>query len=184
HYIENTEDDAMKKEYAKALIKNYQMRQKYFPGKTELAHTYRKVAEIKFNNKLGSAEELYKAFDKAYKEDPENFDDPKDLYIYFSLLIDLQDAGKRSLEDVYKKYDEIKTKIEKEEAFRAEEEEKLTKKKEAGEELSEKEQRTLHNDEIYLRNYVKVKESIDAKIGKRADCENLIPLYTEKFDEK
>src|SRR5699024_7967487 len=34
------------------------------------------------------------------------------------------------------------------------------------------------------RNYVKVKESIDAKIGKRADCENLIPLYTEKFDEK
>src|SRR5699024_5331973 len=108
---------------------------------------------------------------------------PKALYSYFSFLIDLQDEGKRSLEDSFRKYDEVMEKIQNEEAKRVEEAQALRQKKEEGEKLSKNEKITLRNAETYLRNYMKIKESIDTKIGTRADCDNLIPLYSKNFEE-
>src|SRR5699024_1640341 len=60
----------------------------------------------------------------------------------------------------------------------------LEKQDEEGKALTKEEQKIFNTNDIYLRNYNTIKESIDEKIGSRADCENLIPLYGNSFDEK
>lgn len=182
HYLDESKDETQKKEVAKKLIKNYKDRLKYFPEKTDEVSTDRKIAQLEVDYNIGTLEEQYQLFDKTWKMDKESFTDPKGLYTYFSLLIDLQDQGKKDLEDVFRKYEEVMGKINKEEAMRAEKEESLRKKEESGTTLTAKEQREKKNNEIYLTNYMKIKESIDAKVGTRADCDNLIPLYKKKFD--
>lgn len=182
HFIKESKTQAEKKKNVLAYIDNYSKLKKHFPNKTSGNFETRK-AQLKLDNDIGTLEEQYQAFDEAWKKDAEAFTDPKALYSYFSLLIDLQDEGKRSLEDSFRKYDEVMGKIQKEEAKRAEEAQVLREKKENGEALSKNEKKKLNNAETYLSNYMKIKESIDVKIGTRADCDNLIPLYTKNFEE-
>lgn len=181
--INEAENKEEKDKYIDAYIKNNELLTENFPAK-ESKITNVKIAQLKVDNNIGSTEEQYETFDKIWKDDSESFTDPKALYTYFSLLIDLQDDGKRDLEDAFQKYDEVMTKIETEEAKRAQEDQELRAKREEGESLTEKEEKTLHNAGIYLKNYMRIKESIDTKIGTRADCDNLIPLFSKKFDEK
>ena len=44
--------------------------------------------------------------------DKETFTNPKSLYTYFSLMVDLYDAGKKPAEDLFNKYDDIVEKVE------------------------------------------------------------------------
>jgi len=182
YFMEQSETQEEKEKYVLAYIENYTKLRKYFPERTS-GNFETRIAQLKLDNNIGTLEEQYEAFDEAWNKDSEAFTDPKALYSYFSLLIDLQDEGKRSLEDAFRKYDEIMDKINSEEAKRAEEAQTLRDKKESGETLTKAEETTLNNADIYLSNYMKIKESIDVKIGTRADCENLIPLYTKNFDE-
>lgn len=182
-YLQDAEGpDKLK--YAKALIENYKTRLANFPKRTKKGEVYANIAQVKYDNAIGTKEEQYKAFDDAWKTDPESFNSPKALYTYFSLLVDLQDAGERDLQDVFNKYDELIEKIETEEIKQAELSEPLMKKQEAGEELTKREERTLGNADIYLTNFSKIKDGINGKLGQRADCENLIPLYEKDFDAK
>ncbi len=183
HFLDNSESDADKQKYAKAYIENYTKLNEYFPDKVS-GNFETRMAQFQLDNNVGSLEEQYEAFDKAWKKDKENFTDPKALYSYFSLLIDLQDEGKKELEEAFIKYDEVMEKIDFEEAKRAEQAQVLREKKEKGEELNEQEERTLEHAGVYLSNYMKIKESINTKIGTRADCDNLIPLYTKNFEDK
>lgn len=182
-FLDKSESDADKKKYSEALIENYEKQLKHFPesDKSKEAKYYARMAQLKYDAGIGSTEEQYNAFDEAWEM--EQFNDPKSLYTYFSLLIDLQDDDKKDLEEVFVKYEELMNYINEEEAEKAESDASLQEKKEKGEELSDDEKRQMHNNEIYLTNYMKIKESIDAKIGTRADCDNLIPLYTKNFDE-
>lgn len=180
-YLQDAEG-ADKMKYAKALIENYEMRLANFPKKTKKGEVYANIAQVKYDNGIATKEEQYKAFDDAWKTDPESFNSPKALYTYFSLLVDLQDAGKRDLQDVFAKYDELIEKIETEEIKQAEASEPLIKKQEDGEELTKKEAKILSNADIYLTNFSKIKDGINGKLGQRADCENLIPLYNKEFD--
>ncbi len=182
YYIDKTEDAAKKKSLAEKLIQNKKYRLKYFPDKTNAADTYRSIAQVMVNNDIGTTEEQYKLFDKSWNMDQESFTDPKSLYSYFSLLIDLQDAGKRNLQDVFKKYDEVMHKIHKEEAMRAKQEQDLRQKKQETGSLSAEESRKLNNAKIFLKNYMLIKNSIETKVGTRADCENLVPLYKKQFE--
>lgn len=182
HYISEADNPADQKKYVQAYIDNYRKLEENFPDKAKTLYDI-KIAQYMVDYNMGTKEEQYEAFDKIWKEHEDEFNDPKALYAYFSLLIDLQDEGKRDLEEAFTKYDEVMGKIEEEEALRAEESQTLKDKEEQGKELSEDEKRTLHNAGIYLSNYMKIKESIDTKIGTRADCDNLIPLFTKKFDE-
>src|SRR5690606_2889499 len=71
-------------------------RLKHFPGKTSESDVKGEIAWLKFDNNIGTKEEQFKAFDEAYKADPESFTSPRRIYAYFSLLVDLQDEGKKS----------------------------------------------------------------------------------------
>lgn len=182
HLMENEEDDAKKKEYAQQYIDNYRLLEENFPDKVK-GNIDTKLAQLAQEYDLGSKQEQYDAFDKIWAKDKENFTDPKALYTYFSLLIDLHDDGEKELDDVFIKYDEILGKINEEEAMRAEAQEKLREKEDDDEELTTDEKKEKKNNDLYLRNYMRIKESVDKVIGDRADCENLIPLYEKNFDE-
>ncbi|AVR44326.1 hypothetical protein C7S20_03100 [Christiangramia fulva] len=173
-----------KKEFIQQLIDTWKQRLELYPDKTEKGKVYSDIALPKFDNNIGSKEEQYKAFDKAFTEDKENFTSPKGLYAYFDLMVDMQDAGKRNLQDVFDIYDRVIDKIEEEENDAAEDLAPLLKKQENNEKLTSKEEKQIKYAEINLSNYAKVKEALNAKLGARADCDNLIPLYKKDFEEK
>lgn len=171
-----------KKAIAQDLINLYEERLEYFPGKTKAGDIYADIAQVMYDYKLGTKEEQYAAFDKAYEEDKDALN-AKSLYTYFSLLVDLQDEGKRDLQEVFSQYDEVIEKVEEAENKMAEGLAKLLEKQEAGEKLSAKEEKRLNAYEINLKAYSTVRGSINAKLGQRADCDNLIPLYNKEFEE-
>lgn len=177
-------EEGDKGDLVKELIKVWETRLELYPEKTKAGKVYSDIAQLKYDNKLGDKEELYMAYDKAWEEDVENFTSPKALYAYFDLVVDMQDAGDRNLQNVFDQYDKVYAKIEKEENDAAEALAPLLKKQEDGEELTSKEEKKIKNAEINLKNYSMVRNALNGKLGARADCSNLIPLYKKDFEEK
>ncbi|WP_299217965.1 tetratricopeptide repeat protein [uncultured Aquimarina sp.] len=175
---------AEKATLANELISLWKERYQYFPAKTKVGDMYSDIGQIMYDNKIGNAETQFAEFHKAYIDDKSNFKRPKKLYTYFSLLVDLQAAGKKELQDVFDLYDDITEKIEEEESKKAKTIATLSEKEESGAALSSKEKRNLKNAGINLRAYSKVKGGINQKLGELADCKNLIPLYNGQFEGK
>ncbi|MCM4172855.1 hypothetical protein DHD32_15295 [Arenibacter sp. TNZ] len=166
-----------------ALIELYDNRAKYFPAKTDVAETIIDKVLLKYDEKIISDEEIYTQLDKAFTEDKANFKNPKALYLYFSNLVDLNSAGKRDIEEVFEKYDNVTEKIDEENEKLTEVINKLLPKEDAGT-LTSKEKKQLSSYNSYSESYGKIAESIDSKLGVLANCENLIPLYQKNFDSK
>ena len=179
----NNAPEGEKAAIAEDLMNLYKERLQYFPAKTDAGEINADVAQLMYDAKIGTTEEQFAAFDKAFKAD-ENSLNAKSLYTYFYLLVELQDAGKKDLQDVFDSYDIVTAKLEEQENETAEGLAKLLEKQEAGENLSDKEQKRLNAYETNLKAYSAVKGSINAKLGQRADCDNLIPLYSKDFDAK
>lgn len=176
--------EGQKEAFVEDLIEVWEQRLELYPDKTPKGKVYADIAQLKYDNKLGDSEELYEAYDKAWSEDKESFTSPKGLYAYFDLVVNMQDAGERTLQDVFDQYDKVFGKIEKEENDAAEALAPLMKKQEEGAELTDKEKKQIKYAEINLSNYSNVKAALNAKLGARADCDNLIPLYKKDFEEK
>jgi len=166
------------------LIKAYEYRMQYFPSKTKEGKVLADIAQVKFDNSIGTMLAQFKEFDAAYKKDFKTFTSPKSLYTYFSLAVDLFNAGDMDIQDVFDLYDVVYAKIEMEEIKLATILTHLLDKQEAGTSLTKKENKKLSNSETNLIAYGKVKGSVDGKLGQLADCPNLIPLYTRDFEEK
>ena len=172
-----------KQTIAQDLINLYRERLEHFPAKTDEAEVKIDIAQAMYDNNIGSKEEQFEAFDAAWKQDKEIFTSARALYTYFSLLVDLQDAGQKDLQDVFNLYDEVSAKIEEEENKMAQGLANLIEKQDAGEELTSKEERRISAYETNLNAYNQVKGSVNAKLGQRADCDNLIPLYSKDFEQ-
>ncbi len=166
------------------LIKSYEDRMAYFPNKTKKGKTLASIAQVKYDNGMGTKMQQFLAFDNAYKEDSESFKSPKSLYTYFSLAVDLYETGEKGIEDVFDLYEEVLVKIITEESHLAAKLTELLDKQETGTKLSSKEEKKLKGYEKNLVAYGNVKGSVDGKLGKLADCDNLIPLYNKNFEEK
>lgn len=164
--------------------KNFKLQLVNYPSKTKVGKNMAKVAQLKYDNKLGSMKEQFEAFDAAYMRDEKTFTSPKSLYTYFSLAKDLFEAGQKDIQEVFDLYDVIQEKINKEEGKYASKLSELIDKEEAGTMLSSKEKKRLKGYETNLESYGKIKGSVDAKLGVIADCTNLIPLYERLFEEK
>ncbi|MHA7056365.1 tetratricopeptide repeat protein [Aquimarina sp. M1] len=182
--LDKASTDAEKTQVSNELIKLLKERFQYFPSKTKIGDMHSDIGQIMYDNKIGTTESQFAEFHKAYTEDKGNFNGAKKLYTYFYLLVELQDAGKKDLQDVFDLYDDITEKIEEEESEKAKTISTLTEKEESGATLTSKEKRSLKNAGINLRAYSKVKAGINQKIGERADCKNLIPLYNGQFESK
>lgn len=182
--IDKATEDAKKKDYAQMAIDNILLRIEHFPDKSPVGQMYSDIGKIMYENKMGSAEEIYKYFDDAWKMDQENFKSPVGLYIYFLILDNLVDAKKKTINELFIKYDDVIDQIERMENEQAILAEPLVIKQENEEKLNSNEARILKNSGIYLRNYAKIKKGINGVLGQKADCDNLIPMYNKDFEEK
>lgn len=182
--ISNSEGED-KTKYILDLLKLWEERRIVFPNITPQGAYLAKASQLKYDNQklLGvSKEDLYTAFDAAYITDAKTFTNPKSLYTYFSLMVGLYDSSLKSAQELFSKYDDISEKIDfevknytnKRNAFLGEDGEVL--------ELSRKDTSRLKSYNSYLRAYDQIAGSIDTKLGSRANCENLIPLYQRDFE--
>ncbi len=169
---------------AKERIALWKERKQYFPAKTKLGAMHSDIGQLMYDNKIGTKENQFAEFHKAWTEDKANFNNPKNVYTYFSLLVDLHGAKKKELQEVFDLYDEVIEKIEDEESAKAKTIATFTEKEESGTALSSKEKKKLKKSGIILSNYSKVKAGVNQKLGELADCKNLIPLYNGQFESK
>jgi len=173
--------------FIKDLVKLWEERQMYFASKTPKGKYMAKACQLQyeFRDELNMTDEaLYNCFDTAYNVDTETFTNPKSLYTYFSLMVDLYDAGKKPAQVLFNKYDDISEKIESEIKNYTQKLNKFVPKEDEEEiQLSSKDKRKVKSYNSYVSAYNKIAGSVDSKLGERANCENLIPLYTKDFEE-
>jgi len=174
---------AEKTEYINLLMKTLDGGLKYYPSKYNEADVLIEKALTMYDEKISTDEEVYNMLDKAFKDDKANFKNPKALYLYFSLLVDLQGQGKKDLQEVFDTYDNVTEKIAEENNALGKIIGELVEKEDAGT-LTDKEQKRLSGARINGESYEKISSSIDSKLGGLADCNNLIPLYQKNFDSK
>ncbi len=176
---------AEKTAFINDLIKLWEERAVNFASKTPKGEYAANACQLMYDNRdlLNKTDlDLYECFDAAYKLDKTSFTNPKSLYTYFSLMVDLYDAGKKPASDLFNKYDDVVEKVEEEVKNYSENLNNLVEKEDAGTALTSKEDRLKRYYESYLGAYDKIASSIDSKLGERANCENLIPLYQKDFE--
>tara|TARA_B110000003_G_scaffold233173_1_gene236324 strand:+ start:1446 stop:2825 length:1380 start_codon:yes stop_codon:yes gene_type:complete len=168
------------------LLKLWEERSVNFPKITPKGAYLAKASQLNYDNKklLGqSNEQLYAAFDLAYNTDLETFTNPKSLYTYFSLMVGLYDSKLKSAQELFSKYDDISEKINVEVKNYTNKRNAFLDQDGEVKELSKKDTSRLKSYNSYLKAYSQISGSIDTKLGTRANCENLVPLYSKDFEE-
>ena len=159
----------------------------YFASKTPKGQYMAKACQLQYDYRTElnmTDSDLFKCFDDAYKADTKTFTNPKSLYTYFSLMVDLYDAGKKPAQALFNKYDDISEKIESEIKNYTQKLNKFIPKEDEEEiQLSSKDENKVKSYNSYIGAYNKIAGSVDSKLGERANCENLIPLYKRDFEE-
>jgi len=182
--IDNSEGEE-KVNFIKDLLKLWEERKAVFPNVTPTGAYLAKACQLEYEyrellSKTNTA--LYTAFDNAYTTDAKTFTNPKSLYTYFSLMVDLYDSSEKTAQELFSKYDDINEKIEFEVKNYTNKRNAFLDEEGAIRELNKKDARKLKSYDSYLTAYDKIAESIDTKLGARANCENLIPLYSRDFE--
>jgi tetratricopeptide (TPR) repeat protein len=175
---------AAKEAEVKALLDLVAKTRTYFPDRATLASVLIDEAIIKSDNKMGTDLEVFQLLDRAVNEDGANFKNPKAIYLYFSVLVDLNAAGQKDLDEVFAAYDVVKEKIDEEFASLNKTAATLSDKQDAGTALTSREERMLQVAENNSKVFNQISESIDVKLGNLANCDNLIPLYQRNFAAK
>lgn len=182
HKIKNS-SGADQDGYIQDLLKMYDESTVHFPKDFPKAGVLSDKALLMDQNKMASDQQIYEMLDGPFKSNPTGFTNPKALYLYFSSLVNLYDAGSKDIQEVFDTYDAVVEQMDVINKSYTDNITKYLKKQEAGT-LTKKEEKNLG---IYSRNSESlgmVSNSIDAKLGKLADCDNLIPLYEKNFDAK
>ena len=168
------------------LLKLWEERSINFPKITPKGAYLAKASQLNYDNKklLGQTnQQLYAAFDLAYNTDLETFTNPKSLYTYFSLMVGLYDSKLKSAQELFSKYDDISEKINVEVKNYTNKRNAFLDQDGEVKELSKKDTSRLKSYNSYLKAYSQISGSIDTKLGTRANCENLVPLYSKDFEE-
>ncbi|NRD21705.1 hypothetical protein HNV10_00530 [Winogradskyella litoriviva] len=186
HKIENS-TGADQLAYIEDLMLLYDQSREHFASKYDFAEVTVDKANLakKYEKELGKTDEqVYNMFNEAYTKDAKNFTDAKGLYSYFSLAVDLYDSGKLSAQQMFDKYDDVNEIIEGITESFTKKLNTYAEKEEAGEPLSKKDAQRKSSYESYIDAFeTKILPSMDQKLGKRATCEVLIPLYQKDFEE-
>lgn len=185
--IENSLDEE-KVNYINDLAKLWNEKRINFPRKTPLGDILAKSAQLLYDymGELNMTKsDVYDKFDNAFITDSETFNNPKNLYTYFKLIVMLYDEQLKSAEEFFTKYDEISEKVEREiknytnnvNKFLSEQIDKKI-------ELSTKDQRKVKSFNSFLKAYNQISKGMEIDLGDRANCVNLIPLYEKNYEEK
>jgi len=185
HKIENT-TGAEQVAHINDLMLLYDQSRVNFPTKYDEGEILVDKANLayKYRKELGkSDEQLFNMFDTAYVKDVKNFTNAKGLYTYFSLMVDLFDAGSKPAQQMFDKYDDVTEVIENIVGDNTLKLNKLVEKEEAGGKLSSREGKLKNYYEANIKALEEqVVPSMDKKLGDRANCEVLIPLYEKNYE--
>jgi len=183
--IDNSQGDE-KINFINEMLKLWQERKAVFPDITPSGTYMAKACQLEYDHREilnKSNEALYAAFDNTYTTDSKTFTNPKSLYTYFSLMVDLYDSQLKTAQQLFSKYDDISEKIEFEVKNYTKKRNSYLDEEGQVKELSPKDARKLKSYDSYLTAYDQIAGSVDTKLGARANCENLIPLYSKDFEE-
>ena len=174
--------------FVKDLVKMWEERRVNFASKTPEGEFLAKACQLQYDYKdelQMTDSQLYDCFDNAFKTDAETFKNPKSLYTYFKLMVSLYDAGKKPAEVLFTKYDEVSEKIEAEVKHYTNLLNKYVPADDTDDEpvLSKKDASRVKSYTSFLRAYDQIASGMDRDLGDRANCENLIPLYTRNYEE-
>ena len=184
HKIKNSTSQE-KVSYLNDLLKLWEEKRENFPSKTPLGDILAKSAQLQYDNKNDfglSNSEIYSNFDRAYNEDLSSFNNPKNLYTYFKLIVQLYDENLKSAEDLFTKYDEISEKVEKEIKNYTNKVNKFVSTSDEEVSISAKDQRRIKSYNSFLKAYDQISKGMEKDLGDRGNCDNLIPLYENNFD--
>ena len=173
-----------KKAVVQEFIQMYEQKYENYPDRVSQGANLSDIAQLMSDYNVGTKMEQFQKFQEAWKSDKKSFTSPKALYNYFVLGVELQDAGEMDLNEVFVLYDEIQDKVTEEQNAAAESVAPLLEKEEAGTALDPKEERAKNASNSNLESYSKVIAGMNEKLGKLADCDNLIPLYQKDFEAK
>lgn len=183
--IENT-SGTEQKAFISDLLGLYDQRIELYAAKTKVGDILSKKAQLMYDYKdeLGINDtQIFDAFNTAYKSDVETFTNPKALYTFYKVVVRMYDNSEKSAEDLFTIYDEISEKIEEEVKSYTKLVNKYVPQDEAESvELSSKDARLVRSYNSYLRGYDQISMGMDKDLGDRANCENLIPLYTKNYE--
>ena len=176
--------EADKKAIVQEFIQMYQQKYENYPDRVSEGANLTDIAQLMSDYNVGTKMEQFNKFQEAWEKDKASFTSPKALYNYFVLSVELQGTGEMDLQKVFVLYDDIQEKITEEQNTAAENVAPLLEKEEAGTKLDAKEERAKNAANINLESYSKVIAGMNEKLGKLADCDNLIPLYQKDFEAK
>lgn len=184
HKIKNaTEDKAVYQQELLALYDNWIT---YFPttkrGASEVGKILSSKAQALVDYKLGTTQEAFDTFNKAFTQDAASFTSPKRLYTFFKTSYQLYKEGNQSTEELFNKYEEISEKFELEQTNLARKLDVILKKEDAGEPVTSREQRNKRVYETNVLAFSTYAGNLEAMISKESSCENLIPLYRKNFE--
>lgn len=184
HKIENSKGE-IQLSFVNDMLDLWLLRKEHFKNDTPQGEFDAKACQLQYDYKdeLGKTSlELFECFDNAFNSDKETFTHPKSLYTYFSLMVELFDAGKKTATELFETYDDISEKIEVEIQNYSEKLNALVEKVDNEEALTSSEKNKKRAYESYLKNYTLIQNNMNVIVDKRATCENLIPLYTKDYE--
>ncbi len=187
HMIKNSSAD-QKVDYINDLVKLWNEKRTNFPNKTPLGDVLAKAAQLQYDyiTELNMTKsEVYETFNNAFITDSNTFNNPKNLYTYFGLIVDLFDQDLKSAEELFTKYDEISEKVEKEIKNYTNKVNKFLPEEisESEVELSPKDKKRVSSYNSFLKAYDQIAKGMEKKVGDRANCDNLIILYDKSYEE-
>ncbi len=185
HKIKNSTAEE-KVKFINDLVLLWSEKRENFSEKSPLGATLAKTAQLQYDNRsiLNIPNiELYNSFDIAYKSDLKTFNNPKNLYTYFKLTVELYDSGEKAVEELFTKYDEVSEKIELEIKNFTNKLNKFIPKNEDQEQvLSKKQKSQFKSYTSFLKAYTQISNGMDIDLGDRGNCENLIKMYEKNYE--
>lgn len=163
------------------LIKMLKTEVTDFPDAINVSKKIIEMDNVMYKYKIGTADEQFTMFDDVFKQDPDNFTDPRGIMTYFKLAVDRYEEKKITLQELFNLYDDLSLKIESLQDERSKVISELIEKQNAGT-ITQKEEKQIGYQERNLENYGKVLGSVNRTLGELADCDKLIPLYDAEFD--
>lgn len=173
---------AQKIAVANDLISLMKQREQYFGAKTPKGKNAADIAQIQFDNEIGTKKAQYEAFKNAFDVDPASITSAKSIYTRFKLAVDLYKSNEIQLQEVFDLYDATQEKLNKEASKLDAKLQKLRDKEDAGQPLSKKEAKRVKGYETNLKAFGIFGSSTDGALGELGNCSNLIPLYQKDFD--
>lgn len=187
---QNSASEVERKKYAQELANLIQKRIDNFPSDKPMYWTGEKI-NYELNYGLKDKMEIYKEYKDLFAKAKEEAKlSTSTVLNYYTTALELMNEQKLTFEDALEVYFQTKAVTEKNIEIRSIEygtlAEKLDslQKIDSTKKLSKKEEQIMESSQAAKSSFLKIQESMEAILSQYTTCENLAPMYVNKFAEK